>query len=758
MKTSQSKFAASLIATTALFSFTSIATAQEQEATTEDQSFQETIIVIGTPGGAGTSRQDASFAVTAVSEDDIARLSPQNASDLLKIIPGVWSESNGGAGGANIDVRGLPGGSDSPFVLFTINGSPIYGTNMLSFMDQSVLFRVDETIAGVEGLRGGPNAIFGKGEPGLTVNFNLKEGGPETEGRFKYTTSDYGLQRVDGVLSGEISDDLYYMIGGYVSSSKGIRDTQFQSEEGHQFTLNLTKELSNGDLNFFVRTTNDHTPWHVPFNLNGGFDPGTFIQLGNDTRFREITVNAAGDTETFDFADGRGFDGTVAGGSAEIDLGNGFTLRDKFTYTKASVDTLGFVAAGAAVQAGALTSGATPIVTGPVQTTAGQTLSDTDFVQTYGHWVVFKDIDALINDLSISKSIGSHDLTAGLYSATWSTKDRWHLGNPIAVHNAHNGSPLAGVTPTDIANAGGNAGFSFGLVESGDATSTAFYLADSWQIIDPLRLDVGLRYENAEIDTVVDTGPGYADGTIDTNSTLDLEETSYTVALNYDFSDDLATFVRYTDGYTLPDFDDIRGGSPQTLDINQTEAGLKFNNGTFQVYATAFMTETTNFLNVVGGTGAQNFETESLGVELEGIAELGNFVGRVTATFQDTEIVAANTAAVVGNKVLRQPDYQVRFSPSYTIEGSGFQTTIYGGLSLVGERFGNNGNTVVLPEYEKFDLGIQTHFDNGVFFQIHGDNLNDSDGITEGDPRNPTAPNGRPIFGSSVKLSIGYDF
>jgi hypothetical protein len=40
----------------------------------------------------------------------------------------------------------------------------------------------------------------------------------------------------------------------------------------------------------------------------------------------------------------------------------------------------------------------------------------------------------------------------------------------------------------------------------------------------------------------------------------------------------------------------------------------------------------------------------------------------------------------------------------------------------------------------------------------HGDNETDSDGITEGDPRNPTAPNGRVIFGRSVVLSVGYDF
>lgn len=84
--------------------------------------------------------------------------------------------------------------------------------------------------------------------------------------------------------------------------------------------------------------------------------------------------------------------------------------------------------------------------------------------------------------------------------------------------------------------------------------------------------------------------------------------------------------------------------------------------------------------------------------------------------------------------------------------------SVYGALTFVDDRFGDNANTVVLPSYEKFDLGVIVNHDSGFFFQLHGDNLNDSDGITEGDPRNPAAPNGRPIFGSSVRFSVGYDF
>lgn len=87
-----------------------------------------------------------------------------------------------------------------------------------------------------------------------------------------------------------------------------------------------------------------------------------------------------------------------------------------------------------------------------------------------------------------------------------------------------------------------------------------------------------------------------------------------------------------------------------------------------------------------------------------------------------------------------------------------WEGSVYAALTLVGERYGDNGNTVKLPSFNKFDLGVLLYHDSGFFFQLHGDNLNDSDGITEGDPRNPSAPNGRPIFGRSVRFSVGYDF
>ena len=734
-----------------------LAAAFQAVAQESDDEVIEEIITIGTPGGAGVEKQQASFAITSMAPDDIAKFAPKSTADLFKNVPGVWAESSGGVAGANIDVRGLPGGSDAPFVTLAINGSPIYGTEMLSFFEQSSIFRIDETIASVEALRGGPNAVFGKGEPGVTVNFNLKKGSELTEGRVKYTTSDYGLQRLDGVLSGELSDGFYYMIGGYTSSANGIRDPKFTAEEGNQFTINLTRELANGDINVFARVTDDHGQWLLPFALNTGNDAGEFTPLGGATRFREIPVNTAGNTEVFDFGNGRGWDGVVAGGSFDFEFGDGWTFRDQFTYTSGDANTFGFVPSGGPVTVPDLEA----VIGGPVTTQSGATLGASDFAQTYGHWVVFKDLEAKINDVSINKTFENHDVTFGFYLASWSADDWWTLGNPIPIHSTANGEPLdSSITPADIAAAGGDAGFLFGLQSAGDARTTAFYIADSWFVNDQWRIDAGIRTESIEIDYVLDTGPGFPDGSTDLATSVDGDEVAWTVAANYDMSDNLGLYARYSDGFLFPHFDDIREGADTVNAVQQLEGGVKYAGDMFEVYATAFFNTNDSFNSTVGSTVPSSaFETESLGIEADGVVYFGDYF-RVDAivTIQDTEITKSTTSSNVGNQVLRQPEFQARIAPAFDFEFGDWTGSIYGALTLVDDRFGDNANTVVLPSYEKFDLGILVNHDSGFFFQLHGDNLNDSDGITEGDPRNPSAPNGRPILGSSVRFSVGYDF
>ncbi len=218
-------------------------------------------------------------------------------------------------------------------------------------------------------------------------------------------------------------------------------------------------------------------------------------------------------------------------------------------------------------------------------------------------------------------------------------------------------------------------------------------------------------------------------------------------------------FARYTDGFLFPHFDDIREGNNNVNDVEQFEVGAKYSTSALRLYGTAFYNTNDSFSSTVGGVvPAAAFTTEAYGLELDGSFNIGGVAISFLGTWQDTEITKSTTASDVGNQVLRQPDFQARISPSYTFNAGNFETTIYAGLTFVGDRFGDNANTIDLDSYEKYDVGVIVASQSGLFFQLHGDNVNNSHGITEGDPRNPAAPNGRPIFGSSVMFSVGYDF
>ena len=726
---------------------------EESKQPTSDNT--EVIIVSGTPGGAGIRKIDASFAVTNIDAGDIGRLAPKSTADLFKAIPGVWVESSGGESGANVFVRGFPGGGDAPFLTIAMDGSPIYPAPTLSFLENSQLFRIDETIQMVEGLRGGPNPVVSNGQPGLTTNFRLKRGSDTTEALAKYTVSDYGLNRVDVVASGALDDDLYYMVGGYIKSSQGIRDAGFNSEQGNQFTINITKVFDNGELNLYTRQTDDRGTWYLPTPLNVEGIDANYTQIGPLNRQATITYGADNVTESFDFGDGRGWDGHVSGGSLKLDLADGWALIDRFNITKGAANTFGLVPNGSAVTVGDVADNgesATGAVTGTVYD------ADTP-IQQIGRWVVLKDIESFTNDLAVSKSWDSIDASFGIYSATTKAEDWWSLGNHAYHVLVPGGEALNGI---ECNNSAEGCGWNYDINSVGDASTMAFYATSTYYYNADLSIDAGIRRENHEVNYTVDEG---LDGVITKAVQYDETKTSWTLGANYALTDNSGVFVRMNRGYKMPYFDDFRdnfgafsAGNDLIQEVTQGELGYKFMNEEIQFFATAFTNEVKGDTFVRRpGAPAEILTNEAYGVELDGrYSHDSGFSLSVNATIQETEITASATNE--GNEAQRQPGWQVRVTPSYGFEIGDMFATVYGTLSAVDDRFGNNENTVVLDGYEKVDVGFTVEPTESLRIQFSVDNLTDEQGITEGDPRNPDSPNGRYIMPRSMQLSATYMF
>lgn len=81
----------------------------------------ETVVVTGT--STATSKMKSSVSVSSIDGDQMIANQPQNASDVLSAIPGLFVQSSGGGGNANVSVRGLPiSGGGSRYVQFQEDG------------------------------------------------------------------------------------------------------------------------------------------------------------------------------------------------------------------------------------------------------------------------------------------------------------------------------------------------------------------------------------------------------------------------------------------------------------------------------------------------------------------------------------------------------------------------------------------------------------------------------------------------------------
>lgn len=758
-----------LIRAAVLLALSPVLAAQAQDtekAKTAEMVQLEEIVVTGTAGGAAVRKLEASFSITTADAQEIEEFSAASTADLLKLVPGIWSESSGGVSGANVFVRGFPGGGDAPFLTVQLNGSPVFPPPTLSFLENTTLFRIDETVARMEALRGGPNPVFGSGQPGLTTNFILREGGEETEGLAKFTTSDYDLRRFDGYLSGKLADEFYYMIGGYISSSPGVRDAGFNAEEGHQFTINLNKYWDGGSVNVYSRVTDDHGTWYLPAALNVPGIDASYTQVGTLNRQRQIMYGSSDpQVETLDLGEGRGWDGAISGGSIRLEMSNGWELVDRFNFTSGDADTLGLVPNGGAVRVGALLadSGVNPgavvfdDLTGAV---TGRAIGDSEYIQQFGAWVVRKAIESFTNDISLAKQFDKVKLTVGYYTANSSTDEFWSLGNQKYQVVQAGGEVVNGIecNEPDV----DSCGWGYDINATGDATTNALYAAAEVKVSDRVTLDFGVRSEKHEVEYTVDEG---LTGNVSKAVSFDETEISWTAAANYMLTDNSGVFLRINSGQRMPYFDDFRdnwdqyqSGNSLVQDVEQYELGYKFVGRNISLYATGFYTKVdpSIFVALAGAAPGLLFTNEAYGIELDGnYYNDSGFAVNLNGTIQKTKIVGGDNA---GNEAQRQPPWQLRVTPSYTFDVADTSVKVYGTVSAVDDRFADYGNTVVLPGYEKVDLGVIVSLSEALTLQLAADNITDKQGLTEGDPRNPSSPNGRYILPRNVKLSVGYKF
>lgn len=756
----------------------------------------DTIVVSGTAKFKGLRKRDASFSISTANDDEIREVSPTSTADLLKIVPGVWAESSGGGTGANVFVRGMPSEGDAPFFTLQLDGSPIYPPPTLSFLENTTLFRIDDTVERVEGLRGGPSPIFSNGQPGVTVNFIQRKGGDTPAGSVRATLGSDALRRVDAFSSGPLGEGSgwYYSVGGFYRETDGVRHIGYPAEKGGQIVGTLTRRWDSGEFTLYGRHTNDHNAFYTAIPLrsrnNGsdissfpGIDATTGTLVGDDFRRVTLPTGVGGGTMSRDMADGRGVDISVFGGALDWNVGD-WTISDRFNvlsgdaptnalFTGANPQTLSSFIAD---QYGATAAGTGTFVNG------GGAVAPDQQVLTAGWWVVDKRLRSFTNDLRFSIDLGARNaLTFGTYYAKYSSKDRWWLGNNMLL-TAENNARRIDLALADgrIPTRQGFVGTSFYNIRGDyDGRNTALFIADEWNATDRWRFDAGVRWERQVVDgTVVDPVSVDLDGNPNTlydNSTsvattprsIDQRDThtSWTAGANFRINDNLSVFGRVNSGFKFPSFDNLRDGATQTQEIDQYEIGLKAGGQSYELYLTAFYNDFVGLPFQAFDQGGNNIvvigDSSAKGLEFEGAwRPLGGFELGWNTTWLDANYGRFGNFS--GNQVVRQPRFRARLTPSYFWTLPWGDAKVFATVTRVGDRYSDPANGQVLPAYTTWDLGANLRVGEHWEFALNGRNVTDEIALTEGNARvigNATSAGvfmGRPIEGASYQVSAAY--
>jgi outer membrane receptor protein involved in Fe transport len=453
--------------------------------------------------------------------------------------------------------------------------------------------------------------------------------------------------------------------------------------------------------------------------------------------------------------------------------------------------------------------------------TTGGAVNPNQSVIEQGWWFIQKHLTNITDEFRVSKEIfESNTLTAGVYLANYTDDDNWSLGNQMLMSNTPNATPItlnylngAGQTvnltsPQGFVNMNGN----FNILEHGNAQNTAVYLTDTekWnQFI----FDAGARLENIDAHQrtcnrsnqqlgttldLYDNAVPICNGTWD-NEHYDKTKASFTAGINYEIFSNMSVYGRFNTGVHFDDFDNgIRSSGPLNATVNTStgisapiqsvknyEIGFKFQNAYAYADISAYHRQF---------TGLPYQETNSAGIGFGPITAYGSdakgidFVATVTpihdlninlvGDYMDGHYTHYNGCApyidingnsqcaiIDGAPLQRQPKFQIRVTPSYTLEPTWGAATGWVTYEHVGQRFEDITGLQPLGSYYMLSAGVTVNYGTNWELRLQGTNLTNQIGLTEGNARKTGQAAGiqnvllaRPIEGREGNIGVKYKF
>lgn len=741
------------------------------------------------------TKLESSVAITTATNAQIDERSPRSTADLLKIIPGFYVESSGGESGNNLFPRGIPQDGSYRYVAMFEDGLPVFEAPELAFANIDILMRVDETIASMEGVRGGTGSIYASNAPGGIINFISKTGGEALSGTAKITVGDQSLYRFDFNYGGPFFKNWKFMLGGFVRYDNGIRSPEFVANKGGQIKANLTHLFKNGYVRLYAKYLNDKNIFYLPIPLQNPDNPESIP--GFDANYGTMT-SVYIDNKQIPTPDGEITENKISNGinpelysfTTELmfELGKGWSLYNATRAMKADIELNAIFSLDNPFPAAVFADSVKKLYLLPSfhhweyrYTDTQQPVSDpahlngNGLVARNGFWHVEKPLRSISSHLQVRKQWHDHKLSVSGYFSRYSAGDSWFWHNILSeVKDAPRLLDLvavdqAGRVITSVTKNGFEQYGTYYVNAEGEANLIAISLTDEWQTTDRLRLDMGYRLEqnrfsgrveNTRDDFTVNEGESpaernviYGDGTFRPYHHT-FNEWAVSVGANYSISQQFALYARASRGYRTPDFDHwvISSKKGNSQYVVQMEGGVKLSTDNLSLFGTVFFSRLDNipFIDKVIRNGQivkenRFAKSTTIGSELEAIYTAHkNLRFHLISTLQnprlrdftpmivDPETGQQEAVQLDGKRVRRIPQIILDFKPVYQIN----RLKLYGTWQFIGERYVDDANTARLPAYSVFNAGFS--FDlpaKGITLTGNIINLTNTIGLTEGNPR-----------------------
>jgi catecholate siderophore receptor len=744
----------------------------KEEAKSSTDGLQlDRIVVTGT--SQARSKMRSSVSISTIEGDGVITSTATSATEVLRSVPGIRSESSGGESNANVGVRGIPiSAGGARYIQFQEDGLPVLQFGDIAFATPDTWIRADVNLDRLEVVRGGSASTLATGGPGGIINF-ISKNGNEQGGSISLTQGlDYEQTRVDVGYGGRLAPKTRFFIGGFQRVGDGGRPGADGTEKGGQIRANLTQQFDSGFVRVSLKALDDNTPTFLPTPVrfvNGkiqtipGLDPrrAAFYDVAWP---RDNTLTASNGRETSDITKGLSAKSTAFGVEFEFDVGAGVKLNNKFRTAKNSGRFIGIFPGDDVAPAPA----GTTIARGPG---AGTAYTGDKFTA-----VIFNtDLDDLgltANDLRASKrfDLGGNDsvtATAGLYASSQKLKLTWNFNQYSLSAQEENARLLdvPGVT-------NGSPGFGGCCMNTQDSTykTLAPYLILGYEA-GPLSADVSVRQDrNSASGFYRQTLPGFGgitageeyDLTTSRRIDYDFNKTSFSLGANYRITNDMAVFARYSDGAAynadrITFFNDaniVNGTSPTIPQnkVKQWEGGLKWRQGGLSVFGTLFFAKTDEVNVDLTTTPIQvnNNKFKSKGLELEMAWRAGAFALSGGATFTDAEQADGRTPK-------RQAKLVYQLTPTYSFGNATVGASIVGTSSAKDDGPASAGGSlsITLPAFATVNAFASYQFTDAIALQLSANNLFDKIGYTESNDGRGAA---RSINGRTVKATLKYSF